>query len=343
MAHMKAHMKTVHTSFQTFFPPVLVTAIALAAVWLWFGFPAALLAALLVVLEVTLSFDNAVVNAQVLKHMSPLWQRRFFTWGIAVAVVFTRVILPILIVAASAALSPILVAQFAFFEPARYAELLHGAHTAIAAFGGMFLVMVGLTYFIDERKDRHWIQVVERHLAGWGRIEAFEIGLALFLLLALSLFVGDARATFLSAGMLGVALYILVRGIASLFSVEAAKASSRAGLALFVYLEVLDASFSLDSVVGAFALTTSLPIIMVGLGVGAYAVRFLTVLLVERETLGHYVYLEHGAHWAIIGLAAAMLGSMFVHVPEPVTGLIGVAFVTLAYWSSVRLERRRDA
>lgn len=333
-------MKAVHTSFHTFLPPIIVTAVALGAVWLWSGFSAALLAALLVVLEVTLSFDNAVVNAQVLKHMPPVWQRRFFTWGIAVAVVFTRMILPILIVAASAMLSPWVVAKLAFFDPTQYAALLDHAHITIAAFGGMFLAMVGLAYFVDEKKDTHWFKVIEEHLAGWGRIASVEIAFALLLLLGLSFGLDGAdRTSFLASGVFGIALFILVRGIASLFSVEAAHASARAGLALFVYLEVLDASFSLDSVVGAFALTTSLPTIIIGLGVGAYAVRFLTVLMVERETLGHYIYLEHGAHWAIVGLAAAMLTNVFFHVPEPVTGLIGVAFVLLAYWSSVRLRR----
>lgn len=335
-------MKAVHTSFRTFLPPVLVTAVALGAIWLWFGFAAMLLAALLVILEITLSFDNAVVNAQVLKDMPALWRQRFLTWGILFAVVFTRAILPILIVAASAALSPWLIANIAFSDPVRYADLLEHAHIAINAFGGMFLVMVGLSYFIDEAKNRHWIRVVEQHLASWGRIEAVEIGIALFLLLALSLGIGAERAPFLFSGLVGVALFILVRGIASTFSVESANAAERAGLALFVYLNVLDAAFSLDSVVGAFALTTSLPIIIVGLGVGAYAVRFLTVLMVERETLGHFVYLEHGAHWAIIGLAAAMLADLFFHVPEPLTGLIGIAFVLLAYWSSVRLRRGQE-
>lgn len=337
-------MKAVHTSFRVFLPIIVVTAVALGVIWFWLGLAAMFLAALLVVLEVTLSFDNAVVNAQVLKHMSPVWQRRFFTWGIAVAVVFTRMILPILIVAVSALMSPLLVAKIAFFDPAEYAALLDHAHTTIAAFGGMFLAMVGLAYFFDEKKDTHWFQVVEEHLAGWGRIASIEIALALLTLLSLSLAVADAeRATFLASGAFGIALFIVVRGIASLFSVETARASAHAGLAMFIYLEVLDASFSLDSVVGAFALTTSLPIIIVGLGVGAYAVRFLTVLMVERETLGHFMYLEHGAHWAIIGLAAAMLGNIFFHVPEPITGLVGIAFVLLAYWSSVRVRKMKAA
>lgn len=322
--------------------PAVVSLAALAVVWLWSGTSAMLLTALLIVLEVTLSFDNAVVNAQVLKDMPPRWRQRFLTWGILFAVVFTRVILPIAIVAASATLSPFLIARIAFSDPAQYAELLSHTHVAINAFGGMFLIMVGLAYFIDAKKGRHWIRVVEQHLAGWGRIEAVEIGIALMLLLGLSRLSGEG-ATFLFAGLVGVTLFILVRGLASAFSVETAKAAERAGLALFIYLNVLDAAFSLDSVVGAFALTSSLPAIIAGLGVGAYVVRYLTVIMVEREVLGHFVYLEHGAHWAIMGLGAAMIADLFMEVPEPVTGLVGVTFVTLAYWSSVKLSRSRRA
>ncbi|MBM3261564.1 DUF475 domain-containing protein [Candidatus Kaiserbacteria bacterium] len=327
-----------------FFPLITITLVGLVGIFLWSGWSAMFLAVLLIVLEVTLSFDNAVVNAQVLKHMSPVWQHRFFTWGIFIAVVLTRIILPIVIVAASTALSPWFVAHVAWADPVHYRELLEGAHLTIAAFGGMFLFMVGMAYFFDDQKKRHWLQIIEEQLAGWGRIESIAIGIALSLLLGLTFLLEEVeRGPFLFAGVFGVALFILVRGIASLFSVESAKASAHAGLALFVYLEVLDAAFSLDSVIGAFALTSSLPIIIVGLGIGAYAVRFLTVLMVRRETLGHFVYLEHGAHWAILGLAAAMLGNIFFHVPEPFTGLVGITFVSFAYWSSVRLEKKSES
>ena len=111
---------------------------------------------------------------------------------------------------------------------------------------------------------------------------------------------------------------------------------------LFVYLNVLDAAFSLDGVVGAFAITSSLPIIIAGLGIGAIFVRAFTVALVRAKTLDTLIYLEHGAHWAIFGLALAMLTTIFVHVPEAVTGLIGLVFIVLAYISS-RREMRRPA
>ena len=111
----------------------------------------------------------------------------------------------------------------------------------------------------------------------------------------------------------------------------------QAGLALFVYLNILDAAFSLDSVVGAFALSTQIAVITVGLGIGAYFVRSLTIYMVHHKTLHSLVYIENGAHWAILGLAGAMFAGLFFDVPEPITGFIGLLFVGFAYWSSVRI------
>lgn len=196
--------------------------------------------------------------------------------------------------------------------------------------------MVSLKYFFDSRKERHWLHWVEKHLSKWGNIEAIEIAIALTSLALVALYVPGHSLEILLAGIVGIVLFIIVQGIANSFAVETSGAVASAGLALFVYLNILDAAFSLDSVVGAFALSTQLPIIIVGLGIGAYFVRALTVFMVERGTLDALVYIEHGAHWAILGLALAMLGSMFFHVPEPVTGLIGLGFLLVAYISSVR-------
>ena len=102
---------------------------------------------------------------------------------------------------------------------------------------------------------------------------------------------------------------------------------------------MLDASFSFDGVIGAFALSNNLFVIAIGLGIGAMFVRSLTLLLVERGTLTEYRYLEHGAFWAILSLAAIMFLETVRHVPEGVTGLIGAAFLGVAFWSSLRHNR----
>ncbi len=320
-----------------FIAPVVVSLAALAAVYAWGGAGALLLAALLSVLEVTLSFDNAVINAKVLAKMSERWQKRFLTWGILVAVFGTRLVLPAVIVGVAAWISPWAAAQLAIADPAAYANLLGDSAHAINAFGGIFLLMVALRYFFDTGKHVHWIAWIERHLARWGRIEAIELSIALATLLGLS-YLADNQASVLAAGAIGLLTFVVMQGITSTLDLKAGTVAS-SGAVLFVYLNILDSAFSLDGVVGAFALTTEIPIIFVGLGIGAYFVRSITVFLVRKHTLDTLLYLEHGAHWAILGLGLSMLVGIVVHVPELLTGLIGLVFVGLAYFSSRRAIR----
>ncbi|HEY4489515.1 MAG TPA: DUF475 domain-containing protein [Candidatus Paceibacterota bacterium] len=324
------------SKYRIFILPTLISIFLLGGVFWYLGPAAFVTTLLLVILEVTLSFDNAVVNARVLARMSDAWQQRFLTWGVLIAVVGTRIVLPIVIVAVSVGLSPWAVTMLATFDPEAYGHLLEGAHHAIAAFGGTFLLIVALQYFIDVNKNVHWIRVIERHVSKWGHIEAVEIALTLVLLLFLSYLVPWEAATILTAGIIGLVTFIVIEGIANSFTVESKSAVATGGLMLFLYLNVLDAAFSLDGVIGAFAITSALPVIIVGLGIGAYFVRSLTVYLVRQKTLESLVYVEHGAHWAILGLAASMLASLVIHIPELVIGLIGIVFIVTSVYSSFR-------
>jgi len=325
-----------------FLIPTVVSALIMLAILVWLGPVAFVTALLLTVLEVTLSFDNAVVNARVLMRMSEKWQQRFLTWGILIAVFGTRLVLPILIVSASVWTNPWVVAQLAAFNPGEYGHLLEGAKHGIYAFGASFLIMVSLKYFFNEGKEVHWIHVIESRLSKLGRIEAIEMGIALLTILAFSFLVPDEQAVILAAGIVGIVLFIVMEGLASSFS-EGVTATTTSGLALFLYLNVLDSAFSLDSVVGAFALTTAIPIIVAGLGIGAWYVRSMTIYFVKKNTLDTLVYLEHGAHWAIFGLAVSMFAGLLYEVPEIITGGIGLAFVAAAYYSSLRFKKQGQA
>lgn len=322
------------------FPLVVAFAVCVGAL-MWGGFEAFFLVALLAILETTLSFDNAVVNAKVLARMDAHWQKRFLVWGIPIAVFGTRFVLPILIVAAAAGLSPVFVTLLAFSDPAEYGAHLAEAHVAIAAFGSAFLLLVSLKYFFNDRKTVHWIEVIERHMSRWGGIEAIEIAIVLIVLLVCAFLLPGEAAKILIAGLVGTVLFIVIEGIAQSFQVETNTGIVGAGLALFVYLNVLDSAFSLDGVVGAFAITSDLPVIIGGLGVGALFVRAFTVMLVRAKTLENLPYLEHGAHYAIFGLALSMIAGIFIHVPEAITGLIGFVFIVFAYISSRREARLR--
>jgi hypothetical protein len=149
----------------------------------------------------------------------------------------------------------------------------------------------------------------------------------------------------LVAGMWGLLTYIGVDALSTWMEkseeggVNAGELVKRGGVGGFLYLEVLDASFSFDGVIGAFAITSDVVIIMLGLAIGAMFVRSMTVYLVHKGTLEEYVYLEHGAHYAIGILAVIMLASMKFHIPEVITGLIGVAFIVASLWSSIRHKK----
>ncbi|MEY3783825.1 MAG: hypothetical protein RLZZ230_147 [Candidatus Parcubacteria bacterium] len=320
----------------SFFWPTVISLLIFLTVWYYLGLGAFLIIIILSILEITLSFDNAVVNAKVLKSMSPKWQHRFLTWGILLAVFGTRFVLPILIVSIAVWVSPLYIIELVFKNPTEYGNLLKGVHGSITAFGGMFLLMVSLKYFFNQAKTVHWIRIIEKHLVKWGHIEAIEIALALTILTLLSFLTHYDSASILVAGLIGLILFIIMEGITGTLSNEGADLTS-SGLSLFVYLEVLDTAFSLDGVIGAFALTNNLIVIMTGLGIGAYFVRSITIYFVKKNTLAELVYLEHGAHWAILGLSVAMFFNLVVHVPEVITGLIGVVVISLSYYSS-RLE-----
>lgn len=301
----------------------------------------------LAVLEISLSFDNAIVNANKLKTMTPKWQRRFLTWGILIAVFGMRIVFPLAIVAIAAQIGPWQALTLAIAEPDTYSAIMHDAHLSIAAFGGAFLMMVGLSFFFDHEKDDHWVRWIETRMAGAAGIRGFEIMLVLgFVLLFAQLQPSEVEAdVFFSAAIWGLLTFLMVEALGALLdgSEAALEGAAKGGLGAFLYLEVLDASFSFDGVIGAFALSQNLLVIAIGLGIGAMYVRSMTIMLVEQGTLAQYRYLEHGAFYAILLLSVIMFAQSIVHVPEVVTGLAGVAMIGLALFASVRQIRSSEA
>ncbi len=296
----------------------------------------------LAVLEISLSFDNAVVNAAVLTEMDAVWQKRFLTWGMVIAVFGMRIVFPLAIVALAAGLGPIDALTLSLTEPAKYEAIVTAAHIPIAGFGGAFLLLVGLDFFLDGAKTVHWIGPVERALAALAPINALAIACVLGVLMLIALALPrDTALVFIEAGLGGIIAHVAVEAIGTLLEAQetarrAAGAMVRSGLGGFIYLNVLDSSFSFDGVIGAFALSNNMVIIALGLSVGAMFVRSITLMLVRHGTLAEYRYLEHGAFWAIIALGAIMLASAQVEVPETVTGLIGAVLIGLSLWASRR-------
>lgn len=298
--------------------------------------------AVLAVLEISLSFDNAIVNANKLKAMTPIWQKRFLTWGIVIAVFGMRIVFPLAIVAIAGHIGPLEALHMAATQPEDYARIMQGAHLPIAAFGGTFLMMVGLTYFFDHKKDVHWIAFLEKAMSHFATIKGVEISIVLILVLVFSSLLGDEEATiFVYSAIYGLLTFLLVEVVGGLLdaSQKALSEAAKGGLGAFIYLEVLDASFSFDGVIGAFALTQNLFVIAIGLGIGAMYVRSMTIMLVEKGTLAHYRYLEHGAFYAILILAVIMYVQTLMHIPEVVTGLGGAVLIGISLRSSIRYNK----
>jgi uncharacterized protein len=338
---------------------IVVTVISLIVAFLYGGPEALVLCAILGILEVSLSFDNAVINATVLQRMSEFWQKIFLTIGILIAVFGMRLVFPLAIVWITAGLNPFEAFDLALNPPAEgsgqesYESLLTDAHPQIAAFGGAFLLMLFLNFIFEEREIT-WLSWLEKPLAKVGKLDMIPVvvtGIAL-ILAAEVLAADDKVATVMVSGILGMVIYITVDGLGSMFHPEdhtgpsnAVLATGKAGFFLFLYLEVLDASFSFDGVIGAFAITADPILIALGLGfIGAMFVRSITVYLVRKGTLSEYVYLEHGAHWAIGALAFILIITVgTIHIPEVVTGLVGVFLIGAAFITSVIRNRREDA
>jgi uncharacterized protein len=391
-----------------------VTAAGLALAGALWGPSGLVIVAILSVLEISLSFDNAVINAGILRKMNAFWQKIFLTVGILIAVFGMRLVFPVVIVAVTAKLGPLEAVSLAINDKEEYQHLVTAAHPAIAAFGGVFLLMIFLDFIFEER-EHTWLAWLEKPLAKLGRLDTLSVAIALVVLLVTATTLatdvahggGDKAATVLLSGVAGLITYLVVGGISGYFedkldeedseaeeaeeaeqsrggpaaeiSTAASTASTastvstastasaasaatgapaatsapagknggtvvglagRAAFFLFLYLEVIDASFSFDGVIGAFAITNDIFEMALGLGIGAMYIRSLTVFLVRKGTLDDYVYLEHGAHYAIGALAVILLVTIKYEINEVVTGLVGVVLIAASFWSSVVRNRK---
>lgn len=342
-------MKKLHAShpLRIFFISTLVT-LGLASWVVFHNGPLGLwLFTILVVLEVTFSFDNAVINSRVLARMSKFWQTLFLTVGIFVAVFVVRFLLPIFIVMLTSGLGFGQVVDLAMNHPAEYGETLHEAAPTIDAFGGTFLAMIGVSYFINRKKDIHWLQKIEKRLARAGSYENFKAFVMLAVAMLLYFTVDDKhKMTVLVASIFGTMLHMGLEIFGTFFEKRQSKAAELVGMAAFgsfMYLEILDASFSLDGVIGAFAITNDVLLIIAGLGAGAIWVRSLTVYLMRAGVLSKYRYLEHGAHWAILALGTVMLIKLYhIEPPEWMVGSLGLVFIATAVGSSIFEMRRAE-
>lgn len=336
--------------FKYFGGSYIITILGLIMAYLWgehinagTGLSCVFIASVLAILEISLSFDNAVVNAMKLEKMSEKWRHRFITWGILIAVFGMRFLFPLAVVSIFAKLHINSVLNMALNDVHQYAHYLELTHAPIVTFGGSFLFMLFMDYYTNADKDVHWIKPLECFLQKLSNIKGIcTITVLTIIGILLIQTPADLRQSVLTSGIAGIITYLAIDGLAEWLEKrqeERAKLCAEtvkcSGLVGFLYLELIDASFSLDGVLGAFALSQDIIIITIGLFIGAMFVRSLTIMLVEKKTLKQFLYLEHGAHWAIGVLAILMFVSTRVEVPEIITGTLGLAFIISSLISSV--------
>lgn len=324
---------------------IAITIISIIAVLFGKGPAAALTVMILIAIEIAFSFDNAILNAKVLEKLSNIWQKLFLTVGVVIAIFGMRIVFPIALVTLAAHIPWHDVVNLALNNPKEYARHLEEAHVPLAAFGGGFLLSLALFFFFDHKREVLWLSWIERPLKKIGGSWWVPTIIAL-------LFVGVTAiipfnhhlSETLRIGALGVLTYtgihLLIEGINRIVGKpKSGLYSGWAAFVVFMYLQVLDASFSFDGVLGAFAITQDVVLIAIGLGVGAIWVRSLTVYMVRHKVLDAMIYLEHGAYYAILLLALALLTSIFVEIPDVVTGIAGTGVIAAAIYTSRKALR----
>src|SRR5581483_7924581 len=209
--------------FRTFGGALAVAVVGLVLGFLYGGGTGLAVTAILAVLEVSLSFDNAVVNATVLVRLNPFWQKIFLTVGVAIAVFGMRLLFPLLIVGITAKLNPVEAIRLALEkgDPDKhgtYGYLLHQAHPAIAAFGGVFLLMIFFEFILEEREIT-WLSWLEKPLAKIGKLDQLAVVLTLIILTisAYTLAPDNKVSTVLVSGVLGMTTFLLVNALGEFF------------------------------------------------------------------------------------------------------------------------------
>ncbi|NWF66382.1 MAG: DUF475 domain-containing protein, partial [Campylobacterales bacterium] len=324
-----------------------VWAVATVILFLYGGFFAVYQGSVLSVLELSLSFDNAVVNATILATMAVVWRKRFLIWGMLIAVFGVRFIFSILIVYLSTEMGFIESFNLAVNNPDEYERIIESSHHVIMSFGGMFLLMLFLKFIFDTQKDVHWIHSVEKFAVKLSKIGDIRMILILSLMLGISylapseVIMGDElvavnKMEILVPMLIGMICFYLIEFLKGFIENgedetshhESKPAELTGGFISFIYLELIDMSFSLDGILGAFAVTQNIVIIMLGLGVGAMAVRSLTIYMVDRDVVSKYIYLEHGAMWSIGLLALSMIVQIFYHLPPMLVTTFAIVPIT---------------
>jgi hypothetical protein len=289
----------------------------------------------LALFEIVSSIDNAVINADVLATMSARARRWFLVYGIFIAVFLVRGLMPLLIVYFSApSLGLVNAFTATFSSDPRVLEIIDKQTPILLAGGGVYLVFLFLHWLFIEKKEYAFF--FERHIHQ--KMYFWFYALASVLLLAIVWTVIKINPLIALGAVVGSTAFFITNGFKHNAEEVEKRLMAGGGLSVvskILYLELIDATFSIDGVLGAFAFTVSIPLILAGNGLGAFVVRYVTVHGVK--TVKKYRYLKNGAMYSVAALGAIMImESMAVHIYTLLPPIITVAVIGLFFWLSVR-------
>lgn len=326
----------------------IITVIALVFAGTKLGSGILLTLITLIIIEISLSADSAIINADKLSKLSGFWQTIFLTVGIIIAVFGVRFIIPVAIVSEVTKLSWVEVVKLAFDNPAQYTQHLKSVYPIIASFGGSFLLTLALTYFCTEKRKNIWIKPIEKQLT---KLNAsyFPALVTLSIVVFLSLLPWGLKThKMLIAGISGIVLFLLINWVSTKLEKLHQKHNKKNRYALtgfaafisFMYLELLGDTFSLGSVVGAFAITDQVALIVIGLGIGAIWVRSLTIYFIRKGVDNQYPDLETAAHYIMLILALVLFSDQFFEYPHYLIAIIIVTILIFAIGTSPKKKSR---
>jgi len=287
----------------------------------------------LTLFEVVSSIDNAIINAEVLSTMKPKYQKWFLFWGILFAVFVVRGLLPWIIVYATTPELGFLGSLTATFSSdPRVVEAIESSAPILLAGGGIFLIFL---FF-------HWLFMEEKNFGLPGERFFKSQGVWFYavvsIILAFTVWAALHENPLMAFGaVIGSTAFFITHG----FKENAAKAETQlisksnglTDISKILYLEVIDTTFSIDGVLGAFAFTLAVPLILIGNGIGAIVVRQLTVGNIER--IKKYIFLKNGAMYSIFFLGLIMvLDSFGFHIPSWLSPVVTFGVVGYFFWKS---------
>lgn len=293
----------------------------------------------LVVFEIISSIDNAIVNAHVLKTLPEKYRKIFLVWGLLLAVFVVRGVLPFLIVwMVNPSLSLAEVISFVFSGDPKIREAVEASKPLLLLGGGVYLFLVALSWlFLEEKKYAFLVEgFIHRNSVWFYAIASICMTLVVYIALQINPLLA------LSASI-GSTLFFITDGFKKNAEAQEQRLltdSSMSAWSKILYLEVLDASFSIDGVVGAFAFTISVPIILLGNGIGAFVVREVTIRGIDL--IAKFEYLKNGAMYSIGFLGVIMvLESFGEHFPywfAPLNTISLLSVFLFLSWREMKLK-----